>query len=77
METGAAAAWQTSSVSVFILFVHVCVCVCVCVCVYVYVQMAGEGGVFCAEAIVTCASNILLDRGAGLCLPTSVTWPES
>ncbi len=54
-----------------------CECVLFYFCMRVYVQMAGEGGVFCAEAIVTCASNILLDRGAGLCLLTSVTWPES
>ncbi len=50
----------------FILFVHACVR-----------ANGGRAGVFCAEAIVTCASNILLDRGAGLCLLTSVTWPES
>jgi len=62
METGAAAAWQTSSASVFYS---------ICACVYV---RRVRWGVFCEEGIVTCASNILLDWKTGLCLLTSVTW---
>lgn len=49
----------------FILLVHACV------------RAKGVGDVFCEEGIVTCASNILLDPETGLCLLTSVTWPES
>lgn len=65
METGAAAAWQTSSASVLFYL-----------CMRVYVRRVW-GGVFCEEGIVTCTSNILLDWETGLCLLTSVTWPES